>query len=686
MNQCSSPEAIIKLINDTITDVVQQYILCGTLQGGLKACESESYLPRDSHVVICEQLAELVQEAIDAKEIIAPTVVEVRTNGTVLELRKADGTILTTDLYPVVELAVGRMFVDCNGDKIAVGTALATCANMTALRQALEAADHLIRDELVAGDTALRTAMNAEDQALRNEINRLRTDLGNVQTTLSNTDTYNYNLLEQRIQGLRDSLGQQINAETARWANTVLQELFDELRAKKDLYHDNTLQGGGTEANPLGVNIAWFNDAVAARLRDVFRFTDCCGDEITVDSVLVTCACLEQQVTALTNSLQAYADEAANRARDQAVVAANTYTDAKAQQTLQAANAYTDNKVGNPQIVAVDTSTVDLQGNGTTATPLSATVRLSGDGGNLLEARGDGLYYGVQAPPDLSNFYVDSLNGSDDNAGTTPEAPFKTLAKAQTKITGRLNQNIHLHGGDDRPVYVLHGMGISAGILTIVYYGIDDQRPAGSPTSGCLWENGAGKGNMPRPKVMPFASYIAEFNKNATSAVAVSGTGRVDLVGLHILPFVQNPTPSGDGWWDRAMLHADGAGEIRLRGVLIDFDYNYDRTDGVVVWVASGAFGMDGGNVVISSVAVKDTKNTTGNPHNLIQSMKITEVYSGHNECNNPNDPQDIRTIDQIYGSIIDYIRRDANTTLDAKFLPNGVWYKPLTNFDISSV
>ena len=59
-------------------------------------------------------------------------------------------------------------------------------------------------------------------------------------------------------------------------------------------------------------------------------------------------------------------------------------------------------------------------------------VKLSSDSGNLLEARQNGLYYGVTAPPDTSLLYVSSSLGNDANPGTR-ELPLRTIAAAFRK-------------------------------------------------------------------------------------------------------------------------------------------------------------------------------------------------------------------------------------------------------------
>lgn len=70
-------------------------------------------------------------------------------------------------------------------------------------------------------------------------------------------------------------------------------------------------------------------------------------------------------------------------------------------------------------------------------------VKISPDAGNLLEKRDNGLYYGIQAPADLSGLYVDCVNGNDSNPGTKAQ-PFKTLDKALSISPEQLTNTIYL--------------------------------------------------------------------------------------------------------------------------------------------------------------------------------------------------------------------------------------------------
>ena len=324
MAQCQSPEELMKLISRIVDAMVNQYLLCGTLQGGLVACGEDSYLPKDTEVVLCRQLHELVQEGIDTGKIVAPTVVEVRYEGSTLILHLADGENLTLDLKPLIDGVIDQAFTDCDGQSIHVGTALATCANLEVVKLALE------------------TQLTDLDQKV--DHNKESTD--QADTALNQRiDDWIVDITERMVL-LDESITNKIDAATAEWANTVLQQLIEQFLETRQVYHDESLDGDGHEAAPLKVDVTWLRNQITAHLPEVVKFTDCCGNDIAIGDVLVTCACLETQLTSLTNELKAYAEQ---QAAD-VLIEANTYTDEKAADTLQQANTYTDEQISNTNV------------------------------------------------------------------------------------------------------------------------------------------------------------------------------------------------------------------------------------------------------------------------------------------------------------------------------------------------
>ena len=152
---------------------------------------------------------------------------------------------------------------------------------------------------------------------------------------------------------LDESITNKIDAATAEWANTVLQQLIEQFLETRQVYHDESLDGDGHEAAPLKVDVTWLRNQITAHLPEVVKFTDCCGNDIAIGDVLVTCACLETQLTSLTNELKAYAEAQAASALEDAKL----YADEGDARTLAAANEYTDDQVA----VLQDTLTQAIQ-------------------------------------------------------------------------------------------------------------------------------------------------------------------------------------------------------------------------------------------------------------------------------------------------------------------------------------
>ena len=92
-----------------------------------------------------------------------------------------------------------------------------------------------------------------------------------------------------------------------------------------------------------------------------------------------------------------------------------------------------------------DTLEATAGGHTTEINKLKAVKHLtvSTDSGNLIENRANGIYYGIEAPPNLSNLYVDAIGGLDTNPGSK-EAPLKTLDKALSMIDSDVSNTIHL--------------------------------------------------------------------------------------------------------------------------------------------------------------------------------------------------------------------------------------------------
>lgn len=102
-------------------------------------------------------------------------------------------------------------------------------------------------------------------------------------------------------------------------------------------------------------------------------------------------------------------------------------------------------------------------------------VKLSSESGNLLQKRSDGLYYGVTPPANRSLFFVDAVNGIDQNpdevvGAGSQDMPFKTLPYAISQHQAGTNVGILLREDQDHVVNVQE-MQTKLGRISISIYG-----------------------------------------------------------------------------------------------------------------------------------------------------------------------------------------------------------------------
>lgn len=105
-------------------------------------------------------------------------------------------------------------------------------------------------------------------------------------------------------------------------------------------------------------------------------------------------------------------------------------------------------------------------------------VRVSSDNGNLLQQRKNGLYYGIEAPPDTANLYVSSTMGDDGNAGTRT-APLKTIREAFLRNSVGTTFTVHLYENDTHDVLSSWGRFGTGKVATFKPYGdvLDSLQP-----------------------------------------------------------------------------------------------------------------------------------------------------------------------------------------------------------------
>lgn len=101
--------------------------------------------------------------------------------------------------------------------------------------------------------------------------------------------------------------------------------------------------------------------------------------------------------------------------------------------------------------------------------PVGPTT-ISAASDNLLQIKPDGIYYGVTAPDDVSNIYIDAINGNDAAVGTRA-LPMKTIRNALLRGPGGITRAIYLYVGQTHIVDPSNKAVIRGGELYLLPYG-----------------------------------------------------------------------------------------------------------------------------------------------------------------------------------------------------------------------
>ena len=170
-------------------------------------------------------------------------------------------------------------------------------------------------------------------------------------------------------------------------------------------------------------------------------------------------------------------------------------------------------------------------------------IRLSSDNGNLLQQRKNGLYYGIEAPADLANLYVDAVNGVDqhpDNvagAGTRAK-PLKTFTYANSIALEGTRRTIYLMADQDHIVDSARASTIKAGILTVEPYGpiYDAYKLIHSSTIAVIHAMRADN-KLPRLVLTGFGTYKWYGNNviDIVQLTSISNQANSEFRGVHII-------------------------------------------------------------------------------------------------------------------------------------------------------
>ena len=170
-------------------------------------------------------------------------------------------------------------------------------------------------------------------------------------------------------------------------------------------------------------------------------------------------------------------------------------------------------------------------------------VRISTDNGNLLQQRKNGLYYGVEAPPDIANLYVDAVNGVDqhpnDVAGAGTRAkPLKTFTYANSIALESTSRTIYLMADQDHIVDSANSSVIKPGYLNVNPYGpvYDAYRVVHTATPAILTAMRADN-KLPRLVLTGFGTYkwYGATHTDIVSLTSIYNRANSMFSGVHIV-------------------------------------------------------------------------------------------------------------------------------------------------------
>ena len=170
-------------------------------------------------------------------------------------------------------------------------------------------------------------------------------------------------------------------------------------------------------------------------------------------------------------------------------------------------------------------------------------IRVSPDKGNLLQQRKNGLYYGIEAPPNLANLYVDAINGVDqhpeevEGAGTRVK-PLKTFAYANKVAFEGTSRTIYLMGDQDHVVPSSAPAQIKSGYLTVRPYGpVFDAYKLVHVTSIAAYDVMRDDNKLPRLVLNGLGTY-KWYGNNITDMVvltAIYNKANTSFEGVHVV-------------------------------------------------------------------------------------------------------------------------------------------------------
>lgn len=515
---------------------VANALLCGKLQGGLNACDSDTVLPAGTSVVTCAQLQDKINELIEKDVINIPGIQSLEFDGERLTLVDQSGTSFQVDLTGLMDKAVENL------QMLADGNLTLTLKDGTTFKIPLqEYLADLVKDASIKSGTL--------DQD------------GNLVLTLGDGETITINM-------------------------DALKKVYVE--------RDGPIIGDGTEENPLDIDFS----RVCWQVIESMHFTDeglviqianqCDPVVLPLDEIL---AVLNNKVQVCVDTEQGVITGNGSEGNCLAIDLAKLVDLLINNQTLINNIAVALNyKVK----VAV---TQGVTGDGTQANPLN--VKLSTDSGNLLTLRDNGLYYGTTAAADVTNLYVDPVAGDDSNPGTRV-LPLKTLQTALNKVRADQSNTIHLRAGQEFYFTSLSATGGATRTIQPYGdpYWDGDKYPSDYPSPEVPYFHPEILANLQRPTIRPWCDYnLANHGISISSMSPING-GQVFISGCHLDAKPINDVDTGhasipadyDNTWPRyntGMIYGNAAGVVMLRGCTFavpvapqnSYDYAHKASD-----------------------------------------------------------------------------------------------------------
>lgn len=189
-------------------------------------------------------------------------------------------------------------------------------------------------------------------------------------------------------------------------------------------------------------------------------------------------------------------------------------------------------------------------------------LRLSGEQGNLLSARPDGLYYGTIAPADVRVQFVDAVNGNDNNAGAI-DNPLKTINHAIQRLpVGTLDNVIYIK---EQQIHdVEYSLWVNASFRLEGYGPNTDAVEAVWNTLATGWTSRAAVEYEPYRPTVRFTYHFSPVNLAGITAMSwwLRGGAKVVFLGINIQ--VPNPiSPTGNNLSWRGIIWGDGYVELQ---------------------------------------------------------------------------------------------------------------------------